>query len=80
MSANWWLLIGVTLLLNLGCGWFRVRQSKLSWKLFYIHIPIPFIAWLRISSGVSWKFIPVLVLVAVAGQLAGGRLWQFLQS
>ncbi len=67
-------IIGATIIFNVFCGIFRVRQTKLGWKLFYIHIPIPFIAWMRISSGVSWKFIPVLVVVALGSQVVGGKL------
>ncbi len=69
------IIIFATIIFNLFCGIFRVRQTKLGWKLFYIHIPIPFIAWMRISSGVSWKFIPVLVVVALGSQVVGGKLF-----
>ncbi len=67
-------IIAITFVFNILCGLFRVRQEKLKWKLFYIHIPIPLIAYLRISSGISYKFIPVLVIVAVIGQYLGGRI------
>jgi len=68
------IIIVATIIFNILCGIFRVRQTKLKWKLFYIHIPIPFIAWVRISSGISWKFIPVLVFVALGSQVVGGKL------
>ncbi|NOY23716.1 MAG: hypothetical protein GXO70_09450 [Acidobacteria bacterium] len=68
------IIIVATIIFNIFCGIFRVRQTKLTWKLFYIHIPIPFIAWVRISSGISWKFIPVLVFVALGSQVIGGKL------
>lgn len=68
------IIIVATIIFNIFCGIFRVRQTKLGWKLFYIHIPIPFIAWARISSGISWKFIPVLVFVALGSQVVGGKL------
>ncbi len=67
-------VIILTFIFNIICGLFRVRQTKLKWKLLYIHIPIPFIAYMRISSGISWKFIPLLVIVAVLGQFSGGKL------
>ena len=68
------IIIVATVIFNIFCGIYRVRQTKLRWKLFYIHIPIPFIAWVRISSGISWKFIPVLVFVALGSQIVGGKL------
>ena len=66
-------IIYITLIFNVFCGIFRVRQTKLKWKLLYIHLPIPFIAYMRITSGISWKYIPLLVVVAVIGQLIGGK-------
>jgi hypothetical protein len=68
------IIIVATVIFNIFCGIYRARQTKLRWKLFYIHIPIPFIAWARISSGISWKFIPVLVFVALGSQIVGGKL------
>jgi len=70
-------IIAITFVFNIVCGIFRVRQTKLKWKLFYIHIPIPLIAYLRITSGISWKYIPVLVLIAVLGQFLGGKINAF---
>ncbi len=67
-------IIILTLLFNIVCGLFRVRQTNLKWKLLYIHLPIPFIAYLRITSGISWKYIPLLVIVAVIGQITGGKI------
>ena len=68
------IIMVATIIFNIFCGIFRARQSKLRWKLFYIHIPIPFIAWVRISLDISWKFIPVLVIVALGSQVIGGKL------
>jgi len=67
-------IIAITFVFNIVCGIFRVRQTKLKWKLFYIHIPIPLIAYLRITSGISWKYIPVLVIIAILGQFLGGKI------
>ena len=39
---------------------------------FYIHISIPVIIFLRVKFGYSWKFIPLTLGGAVAGQLLGG--------
>lgn len=68
------IIIVATIIFNIFCGVFRARQAKLGWKIFYIHIPIPFIAGVRITCDVSWKFIPVLVAVALASQIIGGKL------
>lgn len=68
------IIMVATIIFNIFCGIFRARQSNLRWKLFFIHIPIPFIAWVRISCDVSWKFIPVLVVVALGSQVIGGKL------
>ncbi len=64
----------ITFVFNVFCGIFRVRQTKLKWKLLYIHLPIPFIAYMRITSGISWQYIPLLVAVAIIGQLGGGKI------
>jgi len=70
-------LLIFTILLNLPFGYFRARSRKYSIPWFlYIHLPIPFIIFLRLSFGFSWKAIPFVVLAAVAGQLAGGRMGQ----
>ena len=62
--------------LNLPCGAWRVRVRKrsLSWFLS-IHAPIPLAFVLRQVLDLSPWFIVVSLLFAVAGQLAGGRLW-----
>ncbi len=70
-------LTTITFILNIICGFFRVRQEKLKMKLLYIHIPIPLIAFLRITWKISWKFIPFFVMVAIVGQFLGGKLNAF---
>ena len=70
-------LLIFTVLLNLPFGYFRARTRKYSIPWFlYIHLPIPLIIFMRMSFGFSWKAIPFVVLAAVTGQLAGGRLGQ----
>ena len=39
---------------------------------FYVHISIPVIIYLRIKGGYSWRFIPLTLLGAFAGQYIGG--------
>lgn len=69
------LLTLAALLLNLPFGYLRVRTKKFSVMWFlYIHLPIPFIFLLRTVAGFGYKFIPILVVGAVLGQLLGGRL------
>lgn len=68
-------LLVLTVLLNLPFGYLRARSKKYSAPWFiYIHIPIPFIIFLRLSFGFDWKAIPLVVAAAVAGQFAGGRI------
>jgi hypothetical protein len=69
------LLFLLTFLINIPFGWLREGTKKLSplWFL-YIHAPIPFIIFLRISLGVAWKYAPLLIVVAVLGQLVGLRV------
>ena len=69
------LLTLAALVLNLPFGYLRVKTKKFSVMWFlYIHLPIPFIFVLRTMAGFGYKFIPVLVVGAVLGQLLGGRL------
>lgn len=68
-------LLIFTVLLNLPFGYLRARSRKYSVPWFlYIHLPIPFIIFLRLSFGFSWKAIPFVVLAAVTGQLTGGKI------
>jgi len=62
-------------ILNLPFGYMRVKTTKFSVMWFvYIHLPIPFIYFLRRLSGLSYVVIPVIVVGAILGQFAGGRL------
>ena len=63
------------LALNLPFGYLRMNTRKLSFMWFvYIHLPIPAIFILRNMAGLDYRFIPLMVAGAVAGQLIGGRL------
>lgn len=60
---------------NIPLGYLREKCKKFTFGwYFYIHVSIPFIIFLRIESGFSWKFIPLTLAGAAAGQLVGGRL------
>jgi hypothetical protein len=73
-------LIGLILLagiINLPFGYLRQNYEKFTFGwYFYVHISIPFIIYLRIKSGYSWKFIPLTLGGALAGQIIGGRLYR----
>jgi hypothetical protein len=64
-----------TLLINIpfGCARAKARKYSLRWFL-YIHIPIPIIFAARTLSHVGFKYVPIFVVAAVAGQIIGGRL------
>lgn len=65
----------VTFILNVPFGWLRegVRKFSKQWFL-YVHLPIPFIAALRIGLGIAWKFVPLLIAIAVFGQSFGALI------
>lgn len=68
-------LVLFTITINLPLGYLRQGYEKFTFGwYFYVHISIPLIIYLRIKSGVSWKFIPLTLCGAVAGQLVGGRI------
>ena len=78
MKTRLLLAIGIfffTILINLPFGYLRKKTRKYSFKWFLcIHLPIPFIFLARVSSGLSFRYIPLFVFAAVAGQIVGGRL------
>ncbi|KAF0218709.1 MAG: hypothetical protein FD174_2492 [Geobacteraceae bacterium] len=66
-------LIIVAFVINLPLGYLRQSCEKFTFAwYFYIHISIPVIIYLRIKSGYSWKYIPLTLGGAFAGQLLGG--------
>ncbi|SJZ31327.1 hypothetical protein SAMN02745118_00203 [Selenihalanaerobacter shriftii] len=68
-------LILITFLINLPFGAYRTTTKKFSLAWFLsIHLPIPLIYWLRISSGYTIKIIPIMVLIAIGSQLSGGKI------
>ena len=68
------ILVGVAFLSNLPLGYLRrpVRKFSALWFL-YIHASIPFLILLRLGMGISFWYIPLSLIFAVAGQLAGAR-------
>lgn len=68
-------LLIFTALLNLPFGYLRAGARKYSVPWFlYIHLPIPFIIFLRLTFEFTWKAIPLLLVAALTGQFAGGRI------
>ncbi len=73
-----WLLpvILFAFVINMPLGYLRRNYEKFTFGwYFYVHISIPVIIYVRIKAGFSWKFIPLTLAGAVAGQLLGGRLF-----
>ena len=65
----------LTFALNLFFGYFRAKSRKYSLKWFlYIHLPIPVVVFARLYSNLDYAFIPLFLVAAVAGQIAGGKV------
>jgi phosphate starvation-inducible membrane PsiE len=63
-----------TLLINLPFGYFRSKTRRYSLRWFlYIHIPIPLIFIARTLSHIEFRYIPIFILAALAGQILGGK-------
>ncbi|ACM19842.1 hypothetical protein Geob_1483 [Geotalea daltonii FRC-32] len=68
-------LLAFALLINVPFGYLRQNYEKFTFGwYFYVHISIPIIIYLRIKSGLSWKFIPFTLGSAIVGQIIGGRI------
>lgn len=63
------------LILNLPFGYMRkfTRKFSLAW-FACIHVPIIFIAFIRISTGIPWAYAPVFLAMGIAGQILGHKL------
>ena len=65
----------LTLLINLPFGYMRKKARKFSLKWFLcIHLPIPLIFLARVSANLSFRYIPLFVCAALAGQILGGKI------
>lgn len=71
-------IILITLLafiINIPFGYLRNKSRKFSARWFlYVHLSIPFIVAARLLSHTDYRYIPVFILAAVAGQYLGGRI------
>jgi len=78
------ILVLIAVALNVPFGAWRATTERLSARwLLAVHLPIPFILLLRLSSGYTYRVIPLLVAGAVTGQLLGSwahRRWRALRS
>lgn len=68
-------LLNLAFLLNLPSGYLRAGAKKFSprWFLF-IHLPIPFIAFARILSHIEYRYIPIIIISSVIGQILGNKI------
>lgn len=68
-------VILIAFVINIPLGYLRQNYDKFTFAwYFYVHISIPVIIYLRVKAGFSWKFIPLTIGGAIAGQLIGGLL------
>jgi len=72
------LLLTILLIFSFGAnvllGYFREMSRKFTLRWFFlIHVSIPFIIILRIWFEFSWRWIPLTLAAAVAGQIVGGK-------
>lgn len=60
---------------NLPFGYLRSRSRRYSLRWFtYIHLPVFFIIALRVVSQTDYRFIPLFIIAAIAGQYWGGKI------
>ena len=77
-----WKVAAIVLLLNIPFGYWRGQVQTYSRQWFFaIHLPVPLVIAIRLSSGLGWQFItfPVMVGAFFAGQLLGSTLHQVAQ-
>lgn len=66
-------LLFATFSLNLIFGYWRYNATKFSLKWFLaIHLPIPFVYLLRNYEGIGIWILPILLVIAITGQILGG--------
>ncbi|MGK2907369.1 MAG: hypothetical protein ACSLFH_13640 [Desulfuromonadales bacterium] len=70
-------LLAFAMLGNIPLGYLRQGSPKYSVRWFvYIHLSVPFIIGLRITNNISWQIIPISIVLAVAGQMVGSRIYR----
>ena len=74
------IISALAFLLNLPFGYIRKTAKKYSRKWFLcIHMPVPMIIVARISTHTDFRFIPLFILLSVAGQICGGKAQTLIQ-
>lgn len=62
---------------NIPLGYLRMGSPRYSVRWFiYIHLSVPFIIGLRVANHISWQAIPFSIVLAVAGQMIGSRIYR----
>ena len=68
-------LLAAACLVNIPLGVLRSRQRRFSPGWFvYVHVSIPLLYFLRHLEGFGILVVPPVILAAVLGQVAGGRI------
>ncbi len=75
-DATPYILVALATALNLPFGAWRLTTQRFSplWFLA-IHVPVPLLIVARLAVGYGYAVVPFLLVGAVAGQLAGARLY-----
>jgi hypothetical protein len=77
---NIWSVAALVIFLNLPFGYWRASAEKFSRPWFLaVHIPVPFVIALRITSGIGWQLatFPIMIGAFFAGQYIGGIIHRF---
>ena len=68
-------LMLIVFIINLPFGYLRNKSTKFSKRwMMAVHVPIPFVFLLRMSSGFGLNIIPLVIFADVAGQIMGGKI------
>ena len=68
-------LMFFALVVNIPFGYWRTQTRKFSFKwMLYVHLPVPLIIYLRYLGGISYYYIPLMLVAAITGQYAGGKI------
>ena len=62
-------------IINIPFGYLRNKTRKFSARWFlYVHLSIPLIIAARLLSHTDYRYIPIFILAAGAGQILGGMI------
>ena len=70
-------LYTIALFLNIPCGFYRRNYRKFSFMWFFlIHVPIPFVVWMRHLFGIEfeWWVLLISITICILGQTIGSRV------